>query len=81
MLTVREHLLFYARVKGFPISNEKEHVDQILLDVGLSDDQHKLAKELSGGMKRRLSIGISFTGNPSVIMLDEPTTGLDPSIV
>jgi ABC-type multidrug transport system ATPase subunit len=110
-LTCREHLLFYARIKGVPISQERQHVEELLRAVGLDggtlnrksplamcfgDTELKsidsclqpigftvysspLAGSLSGGMKRRLSIAISLVGNPGVVMLDEPTTGLDPT--
>eukprot|EP01080_Neovahlkampfia_damariscottae_P005388 gene5388-9195_t len=78
-LTVSEHLYFYARLRGIPIGNEKTNVDNVLNLVSLQDHQNKLSSELSGGMKRRLSIAMSLVGNPKVILLDEPTTGLDPT--
>lgn len=56
----------------------REKVDQIIRDVDLWEMKHKNATELSGGMRRRLALGISLAGNPSIIILDEPTTGLDP---
>jgi ABC-type multidrug transport system ATPase subunit len=78
-LTPREHVLFYARLKGVKSSEENAHVMDLLKHVGL--DAHadrKLAKELSGGMKRRLSVAIALAGNPLIVFLDEPSTGLDP---
>jgi len=82
-LTCREHLLLYSRIKGIPWAKEGEHVEQLLKMVGLSSSDLKgrspLAGSLSGGMKRRLSIAISLVGNPSIVLLDEPTTGLDPT--
>jgi len=77
-LTCIDHLLFYARLKGIDSKNEMAHVNKILQDVGLSDSATKMAKQLSGGMKRRLSIGISLVGDSPILFLDEPTTGLDP---
>jgi ABC-type multidrug transport system ATPase subunit len=77
-LSIEDHLLFYARMKGVPRSEEQEKVKTALEEVNLEDKRSKLACELSGGMKRRLSIAISMVGRPSIIFLDEPTTGLDP---
>lgn len=86
-LSVREHLLFYARLKGVAAADvcayfhayftlqEEATVDSCIRDIGLVDSGHLLAKELSGGMKRRLSIGIGVIGSPEILFLDEPTTG------
>uniref|UniRef100_A0A8C8R5A3 ABC transporter domain-containing protein n=1 Tax=Pelusios castaneus TaxID=367368 RepID=A0A8C8R5A3_9SAUR len=65
-LTVREHLLFYGSVKA-PLWTKK-----------LLHQQYKRIGVLSGGMKRRLSIAISFIGNSKTVILDEPTSGVDP---
>lgn len=79
-LTVEEHLLFYLRLKGskHDLDSEEAEVLRVCTDVELQDHRYKLAKALSGGMKRRLSLAISLIGNPDAIFLDEPTTGLDP---
>jgi len=77
-LTSEETLLFFARLKGADPSQENEEVMKILAKVGLEQHRKKPVKALSGGMQRRLSIGISLVGDPQVIFLDEPTTGLDP---
>eukprot|EP01094_Clydonella_sp_ATCC50884_P004693 TRINITY_DN13724_c0_g1_i1.p1 TRINITY_DN13724_c0_g1~~TRINITY_DN13724_c0_g1_i1.p1 ORF type:complete len:845 (+),score=259.83 TRINITY_DN13724_c0_g1_i1:97-2631(+) len=77
-LTCRELLTFYARLKGVPLSEEREHVDDILYKVGLDQYSSRMARALSGGMRRRLSIGTALLGDPEIIFLDEPTTGLDP---
>jgi len=77
-LTCVEHLLFYARLKGVPKNEEMNQVEKILKEVGLSDSATKQANELSGGMRRRLSIAISLVGDSPILFLDEPTTGLDP---
>jgi ABC-type multidrug transport system ATPase subunit len=77
-LTVEEHLLFYCRLKGVESSHESEHVKRIMRDVGLHTASAKLASDLSGGMKRRLSIAIALVGHSRIVLLDEPTTGLDP---
>jgi len=77
-LTVREHLLLYARLKGAPPRQEKRVVDNAIAAVQMTLHQHQRAGQLSGGQRRRLSIAISFIGNPKVVFLDEPTTGVDP---
>ncbi|XP_050793593.1 ATP-binding cassette sub-family A member 13 [Gopherus flavomarginatus] len=79
-LTVREHLLFYGSVKA-PLWTKKQlhhQVSRALEDVDLSQHQFKHVGALSGGMKRRLSIAISFIGNLKTVVLDEPTSGVDP---
>lgn len=77
-LTVKEHLMFYTKLKNVKDSVADELVQQTLHDTNLKKFEDYLVKELSGGMKRRLSLGISLVGNPSLVFLDEPTTGLDP---
>jgi len=77
-LTIQEHLLFYLRLKGAHREDELLQVDKVCQEVELSEHRDKLAKELSGGMKRRLSLAVALIGNPDAIFLDEPTTGLDP---
>ncbi|OLY81216.1 ABC transporter A family member 9 [Smittium mucronatum] len=79
-LSISEHLYFYARIKGIPAKDEKAVVDDVIERVDLTSMKNVLSKNLSGGQKRRLSIAISFVGNPSVVFLDEPTTGLDPEV-
>lgn len=77
-LTVEEHLRFYSRLKNVDSELADGIVEKTLHDTRLTNFRGFLVKELSGGMKRRLSLGISLVGNPSVVFLDEPTTGLDP---
>ncbi|OUM61278.1 hypothetical protein PIROE2DRAFT_20970 [Piromyces sp. E2] len=79
-LTVEEHLLFYARLKGISKNEEKDSVLQSLESVGLEEKKSTKVKGLSGGEKRRLSIAIALVGDPKLIFLDEPTTGLDPDV-
>lgn len=80
-LTGREHLNFYGRLKNLRGANLSRAVDDALRNVNLlqGGDADKLAGKYSGGMKRRLSIAISLIGNPKVVYLDEPSTGLDPA--
>ncbi|XP_074002317.1 ATP-binding cassette sub-family A member 13 [Numenius arquata] len=80
ILTVREHLLLYGSVKapGWTKEQLNQYVSGALEDVDLSQHQYKPVGSLSGGMKRRLSIAISFIGNSKTVVLDEPTSGVDP---
>ncbi|XP_029692140.1 ATP-binding cassette sub-family A member 3 [Takifugu rubripes] len=78
-LTVREHLLFYAQLKGYSKGKIPGEVDRIIQILNLEDKRHSRSKTLSGGMKRKLSIGIALIGDSKVVMLDEPTSGMDPS--
>ncbi|UKZ49959.1 hypothetical protein TrVGV298_004214 [Trichoderma virens] len=74
-MTVREHLEFYAQVRGIP--NIEHNVTAVLQAVGLSSFSTRMAAALSGGNKRKLSLGIALMGNPGVVLLDEPSSGLD----
>ncbi|KAM9392247.1 phospholipid-transporting ATPase ABCA3 [Pholidichthys leucotaenia] len=78
-LTVREHLLFYTQLKGYAKEKIPDEVDRMIHILNLEDKQQARSKTLSGGMKRKLSIGISLIGDSKVVMLDEPTSGMDPS--
>ncbi|KAG9251252.1 uncharacterized protein F5Z01DRAFT_287683 [Emericellopsis atlantica] len=74
-MTVREHLQFYAKVRGIP--NVDAQVAAVLQAVGLEAFSTRMAHALSGGNKRKLSLGIALMGNPTVVLLDEPSSGLD----
>jgi len=76
-LTVREHLLFYARIKGVPKEEEKAHVQKVLEDSSLEDMADRQANALSGGFKRRLSLAIALTGESKLLIVDEVCEGLD----
>jgi len=76
-LTAGEHLRFYGRVKGLLGIDLDRAVDESLMKVTLLNVKDKKAGEFSGGMKRRLCVAISLIGDPEIVLLDEPTTGLD----
>ncbi|RLN68519.1 hypothetical protein BBJ29_003872 [Phytophthora kernoviae] len=79
LLTVEEQLELYARLKGIPSDRVKMAVDKKIEEVGLEEYRTKLTRGLSGGNKRKLSTAIALIGSPSIIFLDEPSTGVDPS--
>ncbi|KAF9667757.1 hypothetical protein SADUNF_Sadunf15G0056600 [Salix dunnii] len=80
-LTGREHLLFYGRLKNLKGASLKRAVEESLRSVNLFNGgvADKQAGKYSGGMKRRLSVAISLIGDPKVVYMDEPSTGLDPA--
>jgi ABC-type multidrug transport system ATPase subunit len=79
-LTVEQHLEFYARIRGLDWGSDaaSQHIEAIIRLLGLSKHAKKLATELSGGYKRRLSLAIAMIGYPSSMLVDECTTGVDP---
>ncbi|KAK5574544.1 hypothetical protein RB653_009797 [Dictyostelium firmibasis] len=79
-LSCEETILYYTRLKGTPKEIELQSTHNILKEVNLFDVKERLVKQLSGGMKRRLSFGIAMTGDSSIIFLDEPSTGLSIEI-
>ncbi|KAK2724560.1 phospholipid-transporting ATPase ABCA3-like [Artemia franciscana] len=78
-LTVEEHLRFFCELKGLDKKLVPYETDRILKMLKLENKRHALAKTLSGGMKRKLSVGIALCAGSKVVMLDEPTSGMDPS--
>lgn len=76
-LSVYEQLEYYCILKKIPQLQRKESIQQVLESVNLEDMINRHCKELSGGMVRRLGIAQTFLGNPDIILLDEPSAGLD----
>jgi len=76
ILTGRENLIMIAKLRY--LNNPKQVADTMLKRFGLTDAANRKASTYSGGMRRRLDIALSLVGNPQIIFLDEPTTGLDP---
>ncbi|XP_078575167.1 phospholipid-transporting ATPase ABCA1-like isoform X1 [Branchiostoma floridae x Branchiostoma japonicum] len=77
-LTVSEHLWFYGRLKGMTEAEVQDEMERMVKDVGLPNKKHEISKNLSGGMKRKLSVAIAFVANSHTVILDEPTAGVDP---
>ena len=87
MLTVSEHLMFFQKLKNAHnsdniIDNNSDNINNamndILTNLQLIDKKDSFSSTLSGGQKRKLSLAIAFVGQPKLIILDEPSTGLDP---
>lgn len=77
-LSVESHLKLFARLRGVPEDLVKKVVDGTIDQLELTPHRHKLAMRLSGGMKRKLCVAIALIGDPEVVLLDEPSAGLDP---
>ncbi|MFT4215362.1 MAG: ABC transporter ATP-binding protein [Microbacterium sp.] len=73
-LTVRQNLSYFARLIGAPRSD----IDRVIAEVGLADQADRIVGSLSGGQGNRVSLAVAMLGDPELIVLDEPTVGLDP---
>ena len=78
-LSVREHLVLFGRIKGVTAQQLEKFVIEMMESLDLKQHEHKLASTLSGGNKRKLSVGIALMGSPQLVFLDEPSTGVDPA--
>ncbi len=77
-LTVYQHLRIFAKLRGFSPQCAAKRAGQLILDLKLDGHRDQPIRELSGGLKRRVLVGIADLAHPPVMVLDEPTTGLDP---
>merc|ERR1719502_271985 len=75
-LTVREHVQMFAHLKNLKV--DEQDVLEVIKRCDLESQVDKMSSELSGGMKRKLCVAMALIGNPRVLVLDEPTAGLDP---
>jgi len=73
-----ENMLFFAKIQGVTPEEQKKRIPELLGFAGLSDFTSRLAGKLSGGMKKKLALACSLVHEPEVILLDEPTLGVDP---
>jgi ABC-2 type transport system ATP-binding protein len=77
-MTVSAYLEFVARIKNVPAEKRKAHVDDAMAKTNITDKRHELIKRLSRGYKQRVGLAQALVHDPEVIILDEPTVGLDP---
>jgi len=79
-MTVKQNLEFHLRriKKGISEKDIKEKIDEVLENVGLPDSRDKMPSQLSGGMRKRISLARTIVADPKIMLYDEPTTGLDP---
>ena len=77
-LTVMENMLFFAKIQGVASDQQKERIPELLAFAGLTNFTGRLAGQLSGGMKKKLALACSLVHEPQVVLLDEPTLGVDP---
>ncbi|XP_068781238.1 phospholipid-transporting ATPase ABCA1-like isoform X1 [Struthio camelus] len=78
LLTVEEHIWFYAHLKGLSEKKVKEEMEQMAMDYSLPLKLKARTSKLSGGLQRKLSVALAFVGGSKVVILDEPTAGVDP---
>ncbi|MBU3075038.1 ABC transporter ATP-binding protein [Clostridium estertheticum] len=77
-LTIRETLDYFGILSLMSLSDRKQQIDKLLVETNLEEHANKKIRQLSGGMKRRVGLAQAMLNNPSLLVVDEPTTGLDP---
>jgi len=79
-LTVKENLTYFARMSGLSRTNAQKSVKELLATIDIPDKTNALVGDLSGGQKQRVSLAVALIGSPKLMVLDEPTIGLDPAL-
>jgi ABC-2 type transport system ATP-binding protein len=79
-LTVSENLIYFTRMSGQPRANAQKSVKELLATIDMPDKANALVGDLSGGQKQRVSLAVALIGSPKLMVLDEPTIGLDPAL-
>lgn len=77
-LTGIEHLRFYGALNGLKGEELEKQINVLIEALSLQEHKDKISEEYSGGNKRKLSVAVAMIGNPPIIFLDEPSTGMDP---
>lgn len=77
-MSVEENIEYFARIKGIPADRRSELCNRAIKQLDLESHRKKLSGTLSGGNKRKLSVAIAIVGSPPIILLDEPSAGMDP---
>ena len=77
-MTVKENLEFYSKIKGMKLDKMNDIINALLIEMNLYEYKDKISGQLLGGNKRKLSVSIAMICNPPIILLDEPSTGMDP---
>ncbi|WP_064091649.1 ABC transporter ATP-binding protein [Rossellomorea aquimaris] len=77
-LTAKENLEFFGRIHHLKGNNLRNKIEEVLEQIGLSERRNDIVKTFSGGMKRRLNIGVALLHDPQILIMDEPTVGIDP---
>ncbi len=77
-LSVRHHLRIFGKLRGLPAKTASRRAEELISDLGLGEHRDKVTEELSGGLRRRILVGIASVSEPPLLILDEPSVGLDP---
>ncbi|MCM3739627.1 ABC transporter ATP-binding protein [Oceanobacillus luteolus] len=77
-LSAEENMKFFGRIYGLKGQKLQEKVNEVLEHIGLTERRKDIVKKFSGGMKRRLNIGVAMLHDPEILVMDEPTVGIDP---